>query len=85
MNQIGDFEGNLKSSKYLWKRWPKQYPTARVFDQKDPPTFNDATQGDAGTCYIMASMASLGEFPKRVKDVFLTQTYNEAGIYAVTL
>ena len=31
----------------------------------------------------MASIASLSEYPQRVKDLFLTPTYNEAGIYAV--
>jgi len=39
-------------------------------------------QGMAGTCYIEASLGALAEFPTLVKNVFVTQEKNEAGIYA---
>jgi len=40
-------------------------------------------QGNAGTCYIEASMGALAEFPDLVKSVFLTQEENKSGIYAI--
>ena len=39
-------------------------------------------QGEAGTCYIEASLASIAEFPDLVKNIFITKEKNDAGIYA---
>ena len=50
----------------------------------EDPKLTDAIQGEGGTCYIMASLASLAEFPSKIKDLFLTQEVNTAGIYGVT-
>lgn len=35
--------------------------------------------------YILASMASLAEFPEKAKSIFMTQDLNKEGIYAVKL
>lgn len=44
--------------------------------------YADVTQGNGGTCYVMASIASLAKFPEYVRSVFLND-YNEQGIYAL--
>ncbi len=36
-----------------------------------------------GDCYYIASMASVAEYPALIKNILLTQTKNEASIYAV--
>ena len=45
-------------------------------------SIEDAAQGLAGDCYIIAAMSSLAEFPELVKDVFLVDSLNPQGIYA---
>ena len=64
-----------------WKRLGEAYPDSTLFG--DGPTWTDVEQGYAGTCYILASMGSLTEFPSLIKDVFITDTTNDAGIYAL--
>jgi len=49
----------------------------------DGPFWTDVEQGSAGTCYIMAAMQALSEWPDLVEDVFQVQTVNTAGIYAI--
>ena len=34
-----------------------------------------------GNCYFLATLSSLAEFPERVKQMFVTQEINAAGIY----
>lgn len=46
------------------------------------PDWHDVIQGNAGTCYIMASMASIAEFPDLIKNIFVTKEKNDAGVYA---
>lgn len=46
---------------------------------------NDIKQGRCGDCYFLASLSALAEYPERIKRIFLTQTINEAGCYAVQL
>lgn len=40
-------------------------------------------QGGAGTCYLIATLGSLGEFPELVKNMFVTQEKNSAEAIAV--
>lgn len=40
-------------------------------------------QGIGGTCYITAAFGAIAEFPDVVKNVFLTQEKNDAGVYAI--
>jgi hypothetical protein len=54
-----------------------------LFDPTKEPTFTDVKQGGAGTCYIMATMSALAEFPQMVKDLFVVPITNKVGIYAV--
>ena len=54
----------------------------KFFHNIDPA---DVKQGYLGDCYFLSSLASLAEFPERVKKVFSIQEINSAGIYAVEL
>jgi hypothetical protein len=57
--------------------------TADIFDADGTVSFNESIQGGAGTCYLMASLGSIGEFPDLTKSVFLTQTKNSVNAIAV--
>lgn len=46
------------------------------------PSWSDIIQGTAGTCYIEASLAAIAEHPQLVKNIFVTQETNKAGVYA---
>lgn len=46
-------------------------------------SFNESIQGGAGTCYLMASLGSIGEFPDHVKSMFVTNTTNAANAMAI--
>ncbi len=54
-----------------------------VFNQNGQPSWLEPRQGGAGTCYIISAMAAVGEFPQIIKDAFLTQETNDAGIYGI--
>jgi len=41
-------------------------------------------QGGIGNCYAIASAAAVAEEPDRIRDIFLTQKTNKAGILALT-
>ena len=59
----------------------EQFPDATLFGTD--PSWNDVIQGGAGTCYIMAAMGAMAEYPDVAKKTFETQTINSAGIYAI--
>ena len=54
-----------------------------IFDQDGTVGFNESIQGSGGTCYLMSSMASMGEYPDLVRNLFLTQEKNSANAVAV--
>ena len=44
----------------------------------------DAIQGgDLGDCWIVAAASAVATDPERIKNIFLTQNLNNAGVYAV--
>ena len=46
--------------------------------------FNDVFQGGAGTCYIMAAMGAMAEFPELIKSMFVSGTeISQNGIYNI--
>ena len=55
------------------------YPDATLFG--DGAHWTDINQGYAGTCYILASMGAVAEFPELIENVFVNQEKNDAGIY----
>jgi len=46
-------------------------------------SYNEAIQGGAGTCYLIATLGSMGEFPDLVKNLFLTKQKNDADAIAI--
>mmetsp|Transcript_214 Transcript_214/g.380 ORF Transcript_214/g.380 Transcript_214/m.380 type:complete len:206 (+) Transcript_214:213-830(+) len=80
------FENNLASGSYYFARLPAQYPNAGIFDSQDTmPEWREPKQGGAGTCYIMSAMGGVGEFPQLIKDAFVTDSFNDAGIIEMKL
>jgi hypothetical protein len=53
-----------------------------MFGDTGEPSWDDVNQGYSGTCYILAAMAGLAEWPDLVNNVFRTQEVNDEGIYA---
>jgi hypothetical protein len=51
-----------------------------LYNTVDP---SDIKQGYAGDCYFLSSLASLAEFPDRIKKIFKIHEVNKAGCYAV--
>jgi hypothetical protein len=54
-----------------------------VFKGEVQPT--DCVQGCLGDCYLICSFSILAEYGNRIKDIFITDEVNSAGVYAVTV
>lgn len=65
-----------------WKRPSEVYgeDNFSLYNTVDP---DDIKQGYAGDCYFLSSLASLAEFPERIKNIFKVKEVNKAGCYAV--
>jgi hypothetical protein len=74
---------NLDSGFYYFNRWRDQWPDTNLFDSDGNIDWDDVNQGQAGTCYIKASMAAVAEFPDMIRDVFVNTETNDEGIYNV--
>jgi len=61
--------------------WRNRYPDSDIFDGE--PSYHDIVQGGGETCYIMAALGAVAEHPEMLKSIFLTNTDNAAGIYAL--
>ena len=77
---IYDFETNLDSGYYYFERWPKVFSHLDIFHAGYDPAYDDANQGPLGNCYFVSAMSSIAEYPELIKNAFLTQEKNEAGI-----
>lgn len=76
----------IENESVAWHRWQEYTPEHTIFDGSDtPPSLQDALQNQGGTCYAIAAMAAVAEKEGMVKDLFLTQEKNDAGIHAVKL
>lgn len=62
-------------------------PTKREVEGDDRLAISpdDIQQGELGDCYFLSSIASLTEWPNRVKKLFISRKVNEFGIYCVKL
>ena len=72
-DSIGKFftyEYGLFLGTYGFQRLGDVYPDATMFGNN--PEWHDIMQGEAGTCYIEASLASVAEFPDVTKAIFVT-------------
>jgi len=47
--------------------------------------YSQINQGGLGSCYWMAAAAAVAEWPDIVKNIFLTQNKNAAGIFGLSL
>jgi hypothetical protein len=68
----------------VWKR-PHEFMQGhpKLYDESIDP--NDISQGALGNCWFLAAMASLAENPALVKRLFITDEYNEFGIYQLRI
>ena len=70
--------------KPVWKRPIEfMYGEPRLFEDDANP--NDIRQGALGNCWFLASIAALAESPALVKRLFITEEYNEFGIYKLRI
>lgn len=72
-NNVGKsflYEFEMFIGSMAFQRVGDVYPDATMFGSN--PQWHDIIQGEAGTCYIEASLASIAEFPDLVKNVFVT-------------
>ena len=84
---ITNYDNYFASSTYAYYYdWlSAKYPNSNIFDTDGSPNWLEPNQGGAGTCYLMQAMSGVGEFPQLIKDTFLTQERNDAGIYALRI
>lgn len=77
------YDQYLGDGTYYFRDWDNVYPNANIFDSDGTISFKEPVQGGAGTCYLIATLGSLGEFPELVKNMFVTQEKNSAEAIAV--
>jgi len=65
-----NYEAGFFIGSYAFQRLGDVYPDATMFGNN--PEWHDIMQGEAGTCYIEASLASVAEFPDITKAIFVT-------------
>ena len=69
--------------KPVWKRPHEFMKNPQLFcDGIDP---NDINQGALGNCWFLASIASVAENSALIKRLFITQEYNEKGLYQLRI
>jgi len=73
----------------VWRR-PKDFIQVDEAKGLGPPEVfyksiepSDIKQGQLGDCWLMSSLSSLAEMPRLVERLFVTQRYNEEGLYRV--
>lgn len=84
-----DKNHRLYKTKFTPSKWLRphefletNYSKIKVFDTVEP---NDIVQGCLGTCYFLASLASITEYPSRLMECFLTKNINDFGVYSIML
>jgi calpain-15 len=77
-------QGLSKWESFVFKRPSEVYGEGNfgLYEEIEP---HDIQQGGLGDCYFLSSLASLAEFPERVKRIFVTKEVNKAGCYAVEM
>ena len=68
---------------YYFARLSAKYPGTGVFGDDRSLYWKEPRQGGAGTCYIISAMSGVGEFPDLIRNAFLTQEQNSAGIFGI--
>lgn len=62
-----------------WNRLSSINKNATLFG--DNGFDHDIDQGDLGNCYFLGGIASVAEVEDRIKNVFINEKTNNAGIY----
>ena len=76
----------INSKAYWFGRWTQSLPSdTDLFYSNGTISFKDIKQGSLGDCYWIATISALAEWPHLLKNVFLTQTKNSAGIFGIQL
>ena len=79
-----DEKNSISKEAYIFKDWTTFLPSnTDLFYANGSISFNQINQGGIGDCYFMSSASALAEWPDRVRNVFLTQKKNNAGIFGV--
>ena len=81
--QYSSYQSYINSGTYYFRNWDDVYPSADIMDADGSISYNEAIQGGAGTCYLIATLGSMGEFPDLVKNLFLTKQKNDADAIAI--
>jgi hypothetical protein len=68
----------------VWKR-PHEFMNGRPVLFEDNIDPNDIRQGSLGNCWFLAAIASLAENPALVRRLFITDEYNDFGIYQLRI
>ena len=76
-------EEKLFWSKLEWKRIAHifEIPISLIRNA----SYLDPIQGRIGNCYLMSVCSAIAEHPNKLKQIFITQEINKAGIYAIQL
>ena len=89
MSILGNFNGcqcKVKSFDTIeWRRASDIYKNnnARLFDRHIEG--KSLIQGQLNNCYFVAALCAIAKQSDRIRDAFLTEDINDAGIYAVRL
>ena len=67
----------------MFKRLSYAYPNLAVI--KDGISDSDIYQGELGDCYLLSSIASVAENPKRIERLLLQRKRSPKGAYCVAL
>ena len=66
------YQNSIDQGNFQFRNWHEVLNQTNIFDQDGTVGFNESIQGSGGTCYLMSSMASMGEYPDLVRNLFLT-------------
>ena len=75
------------SSALIWERMGASFPASQGFSLfgTGGVSVHDVVQGSVGNCWFIAAAASVAEHAGRIEDMWLTQSYNDEGIYALNM
>jgi hypothetical protein len=71
----------------VYDKWSDHhaFPNIDIFDSDGSIHYIESKQGGTGTCALMNAVSGIAEWPALVKDLFVTDTKNNAGIIGVKL
>lgn len=73
----------MYSGEYSIERWPDQFEDADIFGRDESSMYIEAISGAEGNDYLIAALSSIARYPDLIKNAFLTEERNAAGIIGV--